>query len=365
MNNPSRTFLMMLHHACRIAPGKFLPLTLCTVLFLSACLVPLVMAYRMALEPVKFQEKSVWIQVGNQIKEIDARMFEVIDGCGFTRIIFLNSAVDDRGYFPILRSCAAKCRTRGIKVSMGDLVFKEAYLKHYWERNPQLRKKLRDGTVPLHPYYRFEVCPNNPINQQYVADQLVEKAREAGVDEVHVDYECTACYCRYCIKDFLRESGKDARDLSPEDPDWRNWRSCKTAAFFETLARKISKGAPSLKISATAPIIGPRGGFTEYGIDLRYEDIAGFVDEFIPMIYISELLPPELAGRKHLAVKRRLRDSVVTPGLLLAEEKMGSTKNAERFRRELTSVYRAGARGIVIFEVRFINEEIVKILREC
>lgn len=348
----------------RAVTGKLDRTWIITIIFLISCVIPLCVALRKATTPVQFGEKSLWIQVGNQIKAIDDRMFQTIIDCGFNKIILLNSAVDDRGYFPVLASVIRRSHPRNIKVSMGDLVFKEVYLREYWNQNPSLRKCNLDGSYTFHPYYRYQICPNNPENQKYIAQLLVERAKKFHVDELHIDYECTACYCDYCVVDFIKEYGKNPTTLHSEDLDWLDWRSRRTSRFFQWLAMKKELIAPWLKISATAPIIGTPAGFTEYGIDLRYEDLSDFVDEFVPMIYISDCLPPELAGTKHLAIMRRLPGKSVTPGLMLAEERNFHFKSASRIEEEMKYVHRAGARNIVFFEMRFINDELKKILHK-
>lgn len=363
MTRSTGTFSTLIECICRAIPETYSLIKIGTLLFILSCIIPIGMALRNEQEPVKFGEKAIWIQVGNQIRSIDDSMFQMILDCGFNKVILLNSAMNESGYFPLLASVISRCHPRGISVSMGDLVFKEVYLRDYWKSHQDLRKMNPDGSYADHPFYKYQICPNNPRNQEYIAEMLVENASNWGVDEIHVDYECTACYCAYCVTEFKREYGKDARFVSPEDNDWRDWRSKKTSRFFKWLAMKVRHRAPDLRISATAPIIGRTSGFTKYGIDLRYEDLSEYVDEFVPMIYISECLPYEMAGSKHRAIQGRLKGDYVVPGLMLGEERTNTVKKASRVKDELKSVYRAGARGLVIFEVRFINDEIVDILK--
>ncbi|MDQ7821832.1 MAG: hypothetical protein RDV48_03450 [Candidatus Eremiobacteraeota bacterium] len=314
--------------------------------------------------PVKFQDKMLWIQLGNQIKDIDDAMLEKIAECGFSKVILLHSSINEQGYFPVLRSLTKRCHAKKIKVSMGTLVFKDTYQKPYWLRNPGLRKCDRDGKYSDTKYYHYQICPNNPVNHEYAAGLLLREAQEAGVDEIHIDYEIEPCFCPYCVADFQEKHKKDPRVLSDKDRDWLVWRSRKTRDFFEVLARKCYGSFPTFLISATAPVIGLPGGFTAYGTDLRYEDLTQYVDEFQPMIYLSVKTDPSVAGDKFAAIQRRVLDKYVVPGIIINEEGTMQIKTRDRLMAELEGLARKGAKGIAVFEVRYINDELKGLLRD-
>lgn len=317
-----------------------------------------------AAQDMKFSEKSIWIQLGNQIKDVDDAMLQKICDCGISKIILLHSSINEEGYFPVLKRIVKKCHQKGVKVSLGTLVFKDTYQKPYWERHPDLRKCEKDGKLTDNKYYHYQICPNNPLNHEYMAGFLLRKAEEAGVDEIHIDYECSACYCPYCVADFEKLCGRNPRNIPADDRDWLIWRSRKARDFFEIMARKIYSSHPGFVLTATAPIIGIPGGFTAYGIDIRYEDLTQFVDEFEPMIYLSGKVQPELAGEKYSSITRRLLGKKVVPGLILNEEGTTVIKTGQRVRAEAASVYEKGARGLAIFEVRYINEELKSLLKD-
>lgn len=334
------------------------------LVFLSAvCILTAESAYSQSSSGVRFAEKSLWIQLGNQLKDVDSEMLQKIVDCGFNKIILLHSSINEQGYFPVLKSIVRKCHKRGIKVSLGTLVFKDTYQKSYWERYPELRKCDQNGKHSENKYYHYQICPNNPRNHEYIAGFLLRKAQESRADEIHIDYECTACYCPYCVEDFKNQYEKDARSVEPTDKDWLVWRSRKTRDFFAVLAGKVYASHPGFLISATAPVIGLPGGFTAYGIDLRYEDLTMYVDEFVPMIYLSNSQDADLAGRKYKAISRRVLDKYVVPGLIVNEEGTLNIKTGSRVTAEIESVYKAGAKGLGIFEVRYINDEIKNILK--
>jgi len=316
-----------------------------------------------AAENVKLDGKQLWIQVGNQIKDVDDAMLEKIVACGFDKVVLLHSSIDEKGYFPVLKSIVRRCHKKGIKVSLGTLVFKDTYQKAYWERHPDRRKCDKNGKYTEHKYYHYQICPNNPENHEHIARFLIRKAQEAKVDEIHIDYECTACYCPYCVKSFQDSYGRDARVIKETDRDWLTWRSRKTRDFFEVLARKNYLSHPDFRISATAPVLGIPGGFTVYGIDLRYDDLSLYVDEFVPMIYLSLKQDPALAGTHQAAIQRRLSGRNVIPGLILNEEFTATIKPGERLRAEIEAVYSQGARGLGLFEVRYLNEENMKVIK--
>jgi hypothetical protein len=250
-----------------------------------------------------------------------------------------------------------------MKVGLGTLAFKDTFQKSYWKRNPGLRKYARDGKEEDNKYYHYQICPNNPENHEYMASFLLRKAQESGVDEIHIDYECTACYCPYCIQDFKEQFGKDPKTLPETDRDWLVWRSRKTRDFFERLSRKIGASHPGFALSATAPIIGLPGGFTAFGIDIRYEDLTQYVDEFQPMIYLSNKQMADLAGRRYYAIQRRVLGKYVAPGLIINEEGTTTIKTDVRVMEEIQSVSGAGAGGLCIFEVRYINDDIKRVLK--
>jgi uncharacterized lipoprotein YddW (UPF0748 family) len=245
---------------------------------------------------------------------------------------------------------------------VGTIPFKDTYAKSYWEKNPDLRKCDKTGKYEENKYYHYQICPNNPRNHEYVARLLVKKAQESGADEIHIDYESTSCYCPYCVGDFDLTYYKNARTIPDDDHDWLVWRSRKTRDFFEVLARKIYACHPGFKLSATAPFVGP-AGFAVYGIDIRYDDLTQYCDEFVPMIYLGKSQPASSSGEKFAAIERRVKGKRVIPGLILNEEGTAEIKPAERIREEIEACIRAGAGSLGIFEVRYINDENGAVLR--
>ncbi|GEM_PF-1584429 len=314
-------------------------------------------------ETMKFKEKLLWIQLGNQIRDVDAVMLQKIADCGFGKIVLLHSSINEQGYFPVLKSIVKRCHARGIEVSLGTLVFKDTYQKPYWERHPDLRKCDQSGKYAENKYYHYQICPNNPSNHEYIAGFLLRKADEADVDEIHIDYECSACYCQYCVSEFEKQYHKNARNIEAADPDWLVWRSRKTRDFFEVLTRRSYNYPPGYRISVTAPILGIPGGFTVYGIDVRYDDLTQYVDEFVPMIYLSTKQPASKAGDCYAAIQRRCLGKYVVPGVIINEEGTAVIKTGPRVKEELESVFHQGARSIGIFEVRYINDELKDVLK--
>ncbi len=310
-----------------------------------------------------FNDNMIWIQLGNQIKDIDEKMFDEIEECNFKKIVLLHSSVDDKGYFPVLNKIVEKAHNRGIKTAIGTLVFKDTFQKKYWEKNPSLRHCSKDGTYTENKYYHYQICPNNPLNHEYIASLMVKKARESGADEIHIDYEISPCYCPYCLEKFSEDTGLNALDLPENDKTWMTWRSRSTRDFFALLARKARSSDPPLRISSTAPIIGFQGGFTAYGTEMRYEDLTIYTDEFQPMIYISVKNPASMAGEKYEAVKLRLKGKRVVPGIIINEEFTSNIKSPERIEEELRSLYDKGADSIAVFEVRYINEGIKELFK--
>lgn len=314
--------------------------------------------------PLKFDEKLLWIQVGNQIKDVDADMLRLIEECGFGKVVLLHSSINEQGYFPVLNSIVRRCHERGIQVSVGTLVFKDTFQKRYWEKNPDLRHCDKEGKYSENKYYHYQICPNNPRNHEYIASYMYRKALESGADEVHIDYEISPCYCPYCVTAFSDDTGLDARQLSNTDPRWLTWRSRKTRDFFEILARKCrSMDERRIAVSATAPIIGHAGGFSAYDTDLRYEDLTMYVDEFQPMVYISVKNPPEQAGTRYESIAIRVIGRPVIPGIIINEEFTTEIKTADRVAQELRSLKEKGAKGVAIFEVRYINDELKELLK--
>jgi len=334
-----------------------------TIFILIAALIAVMCSTASGQNAVKFNEKILWIQLGNQIKDIDGPMLDKIAECGFGKIVLLHSSINEQGYFPVLKSIVKRCHARGIKVGAGTLVFKDTYQKPYWDRHPDLRKCDQSGKYTENKYYHYQICPNNPANHEYIAGLLLRKADEADADEIHIDYECTACYCPYCVSEFEKQYGKNARTIEATDPDWLTWRSRKTRDFFEVLTRRSHNYPPGFYISATAPILGVPGGFTVYGIDVRYDDLTQYVDEFVPMIYLSSKQPASKAGDCHAAIQRRCLNKKVIPGIIINEEGSTVIKSAVRVKEELESVYQSGARDIGIFEVRYINDELKDLLK--
>lgn len=336
---------------------KFLKLILIVAF---AVLIPFV---SWADEP-SFKDSMIWIQVGNQIKDVDDLMMDRIADCGFSKIVLLHSSVDDKGYFPNLKAIVKRAHERGIKVSVGTLVFKDTFQKKYWQKHPDLRHCNKEGKNTENKYYHYQICPNNPENHEYIASLMTGKATEAGADEIHIDYEIVPCYCEYCRAKFLKDTGIDLLSLNESDVMLMTWRSKMTRSFFEVLARKARSREHNLAISSTAPVIGFAGGFTAYGTDLRYEDLAMYSDEFQPMIYISVKNVPSMAGDKFEAIKLRLIGKKVIPGIIINEEFTTNIKTSERVMDELKSLKEKGASSIAVFEVRYINDDLKELFKK-
>ena len=92
-------------------------------------------------EEMKFTDSMIWIQVGNQIKDVDDEMIDKIKECGFKKIVLLHSSIDDKGYFPKLKSIVKRAHKKGLLVSVGTLVFKDTFQKRYWTKHPDLRHR--------------------------------------------------------------------------------------------------------------------------------------------------------------------------------------------------------------------------------
>ena len=332
-------------------------------IFLVSLLFLILASYSFAQETnMKFNDKIMWIQVGNQIKDVDEAMLNRIQKAGFNKIILLHSSLND-GYFPKLSKIVKRTHKRGIKVSVGTLVFKDTFQKRYWQKNPDLRHCSKDGSYTENKYYHYQICPNNPINHEYISSLMVSKARESGADEVHIDYEIVPCYCSYCIEKFKKDTGLDARETPETDKIWLVWRSQSTRDFFAVLARKARAGDNPIAISATAPVIGDAAGFSAYRTDLRYEDLTMYIDEYQPMVYISVKQPASMAGDKYDKINIRVPGREVIPGIIINEEFTTEIKTVERVREELQSVYDKGARSFAIFEVRYMNDELLDLFK--
>ncbi len=311
----------------------------------------------------KFCEKIMWIQVGNQITDIDEAMLCKLTNTGFGKIVLLHSSINEYGYFPRLRSIVKRAHARGIKVAVGTLVFKDTFQKRYWQANPSLRHCGKDGKYTDHKFYHYQICPNNPKNHEYIASLMLRKASESGADEIHIDYEIIPCYCPYCLEKFKCETGLDARSVSGKDPVWMAWRSRCTRDFFALLARKARSASPPIAISATAPIIGHKGGFSAYETDLRYEDLTMYTDEYEPMIYLSVKQDPKLAGEHLRKIASRVKGRKVVPGIIINEEFTTQIKSADRVKEELLYLQEKGACKIAVFEIRYLNEELTELFK--
>ena len=70
--------------------------------FFYSLLFVLICTFVANAEDMKFTDSMIWIQVGNQIKDVDDEMIDKIKECGFKKIVLLHSSIDDKGYFPKL-----------------------------------------------------------------------------------------------------------------------------------------------------------------------------------------------------------------------------------------------------------------------
>jgi len=308
-----------------------------------------------------FPLKSVWVQVGNQVKDVDDLMIQKMKAHGISRVVLIPSALAERGYLEKLPEIAKRCQRNGIIFSFGTMTFKDPFLRAYWEKYPERRRVGPGGMAQDKSPWKYQLCPQNPENQNYVASLLVREAQRCGADDIHIDYEMDFCWCPYCKSEMARLYGVDIGTADRADLRWRIWRSQRTRSFFGLLRRKINEAYLSATVSLTAPILED-DGFSAYGTSIRYEDLSQYVDLFEPMIYIYGNQPPQMSGRQFSAIRRRLAGKLVSAGLTLFDEPSRSNKGEERLRAELAAVREAGGRLLTVFEIRYIGVENARLL---
>lgn len=110
-------------------------------------------------------------------------------------------------------------------------------------RHPEWRAVLPDGQPtpdPLGHYWRSAMCPRSGYWSELVIPELVELARDYGVDGFWSDGDVWAfcgCWCEKCRKEFSAQTGIKDIPVKPEEPHWKEWWGFQRDSFLAAQMR--------------------------------------------------------------------------------------------------------------------------------
>lgn len=219
---------------------------------------------------------------------------------------------------------------------------------------------------PYVPYYQW-LCPSRPEVRAYLAQRMLEAARDRYIQEVHFDYirHCDVilpvalwprynivqhselppydfCYCTVCRDLFAEQTGKDPTRLTDpaEDAEWRRFRWDSVTGLVRDLADAVhSAGKPATAAVFPTPVIARRlvrQAWDEWPLDAVFPMLyQGFYNEDI--VWIGNGVRE---GRNAIPPERPLY-----AGLYLPDLTPGDLGEASR------AAIAAGAAGIAVFEM--------------
>ena len=229
---------------------------------------------------------------------------------------------------------------------------------------------------PYVGYYQW-LCPTRPGVREYLRGVVDSVAGEPGVDGVHLDYirhadvilpiglwsrydlvqdreypEFDFCYCDVCRETFERQTGRDPVGLSdpPQDIAWREFRWQGLTDLVRLLVDTVH--VRGKRISAA---VFPTPGLARKLVRQAWEQWP--LDAVFPMIYhdfYQEDLPwigaATAEGVAALPARVPLYGGLYLPSL-----------SPEDLAAAVRLAYRAGARGVSLFELgRFSDEHLAR-----
>jgi uncharacterized lipoprotein YddW (UPF0748 family) len=190
--------------------------------------------------------------------------------------------------------CAAACRRHGVECH----VWKVNWNMSHRAPGPfaeQMRSEKRtqvgfDGKS--HPRW---LCPSHPENQKLEIESMVEVATKYDVAGVHFDYirypGPSYCFCGGCRQRFEQAIGRrvakwpaDCRNDDTVRQRWLDWRRSHITKIVATVAERVRKAKPKVKLSAAVFRNWPVDR-DKVGQDWRLWCERGYLDFVCPMDY--------------------------------------------------------------------------------
>jgi len=155
--------------------------------------------------------------------------------------------------------CREACRKYGVKMHVWKVCWNMGHMAsaEFIQRMQNEKRTQVDFSGKAKEKW---LCPSHPENQKLEIEAMVELAKK-GPDGIHFDYirypgsEC--CFCEGCRARFEKAIGAkvenwpgDVRDEKKWKNQWLDFRASNITVVVKTVAGRVRKEAPGVKISA-------------------------------------------------------------------------------------------------------------------
>jgi len=203
-------------------------------------------------------------------------------------------------------------------------------------------------------------CTARPEVKQYIKDIGAELVDNYDIEAVHFDYVRTTgsfCYCEVCRAKCLELLGCDLMGTAPWRPPqselWHEWRCANITEVVAAVAQRAHAAGKHVS-AAVCP------GYPTVVMEQAQNWIewlrAGHLDWAYPMNYNSLDRVVADYTRCHVAVAPDA--SRIWEGLYF-----NSQYPPEKMERQVRSVAECGTGGMVVFEIRYINDDMYERLK--
>lgn len=217
-----------------------------------------------------------------------------------------------------------------------------AFADGLYDRHPEWRCKDRDGRDQARLSYAF------PEVQEYCIAVLREVVRAYPVDGITLLYNRRPPYLDYeepLTAGFRAATGRDARQLPPDDPEWLRYRAGVLTGFMRRVrgAMAAEAGARGSPIEVSACILGSIEDNLFFGIDVAAWARGGLVDTVMPYSGAPYALPVPTDTWSGPDQVIPFAEAVAGTDCRLAMNVMPRSMPPEDFRRMAKMLYDAGS----------------------
>ncbi len=200
-----------------------------------------------------------------------------------------------------------------------------------------------------------------PKYRKFIVDLMVGVARDYPVDGIHLDYirSMGQCWCRKCREEFRRKFGKPLEQAT--DADWTAWERAAIGDIVRRTAEGVRKVRPRAILSA-AVFSDLRGGALQ-GQDPAGWCRRGWLDVAIPMDYKMQTLRVYSTEKAFLDALDDDGDLVTGLSMYQRNGRAVSSRPASLVRDQILLVRRMGIHGYCLFVDRYLDDAILKMLR--
>jgi len=230
-----------------------------------------------------------------------------------------------------------------------------------FERYPQFAAVGKDGKPFTASGSAVPADMHNPDYQKFMADMMVEVARNYPVDGLHFDYirTMTDCYCERCRRDFEKTFGHGIEKATEEE--WTKWNREAVGKIVRETSERARKARKGIVISA-AVFANLQSGARQGQNAPQWAD-AGWLDMIFPMDYTMDTL--ELRKNEQSFLEAMKDDSRLATGISLYVRSGNkvSSREPSLVLEQIAMVRSLGIGGFCLFCYEYLSDTILNALR--